>query len=115
MWGFGMQFQLKFETPSRIHRRTKAALDELVERKVITVEQFNDFGGLVYKGTGEAYDIGQKLSQAAIKRLLDGTEGGSFPVCVENGDHPDAWGDKSLDQERNARMRDGRRKKSKAR
>lgn len=111
LWGFGMQFELKFLTPSRIHKRTKAALDELVERKIVTVEQFNDFGGLIYRDAGTAYHIGHKLSQVAIKRLFDHDDRGSFPIAVESGDHPDAWGDKSLDTKRNADARGQKRRK----
>lgn len=40
---------LTFHTPSRITERGRAALDELVQAGVCSVEPFNRFGGLVYR------------------------------------------------------------------
>jgi hypothetical protein len=61
--------------------RYQAGLDELVERKMLTVEPFNQFGGLVYKKVHGA-DFAPYL-----KWFWENQEKGRFPITapIANG------------------------------
>ena len=75
----GAKSSVTFHMPSRIGPECKAALDELVEAGVITLERLNDISpALVYRGSSQALGIGRKFMHET--RMADWP---SFPITME--------------------------------
>ncbi|CTQ75938.1 hypothetical protein [Roseibium alexandrii] len=74
---FHTQTEMTFKMiEARPSDRYQAGLDELVKRNLLTVEPFNQFGGLVYKKVPEA-DYSPYM-----KWFWENPEKGKFPITT---------------------------------
>jgi hypothetical protein len=72
----GPGFHLTFHTKTRIHPDMKAALDELVDAKVVLIKDIDDGRGLDYQGTRRSTTVGLVLKPARLAKI-------KLPVTVD--------------------------------
>lgn len=73
--------QVTFQTPSRIHSRTRAALDELVAAGLIEVGPTNPPGGLEYTALGNFRPFMKWLS------MHENDHDVKFPIVISEPHH----------------------------